>query len=198
MARKIPAIILAAGASSRLGQAKSLIDVGGRALISHMAEALENGGCAPVVIVTRSELLVDIMLCCQNSSVVVNSFPEEGRTGSLQVGLLAIAEEQGRLPKKVIVCPVDRPGWSTTTLAKLLLGEGDLKPAKEGRGGHPLLLSRNSIESIIASDKSTPLRDIVSPKSFEVEDKLLHLNIDTSEDLAILKSWNGYGDDLLP
>jgi molybdenum cofactor cytidylyltransferase len=198
MGRAIPAIILAAGASSRLGQPKALVEVSQHPLIFHMVSALESTGCSPIVIVTRRELLVDIMLSCPSASVVVNSNPEAGRTGSLQVGLIAIGETQGRLPKRVIICPIDRPGWSISTLVKLLSGEGDLKPAKDGRGGHPLLLSQDSIEAVMASELDEPLREIISANHIEVDDPFLHLNIDNPDDLLALESWNGYGDDLLP
>jgi molybdenum cofactor cytidylyltransferase len=107
------------------------------------------------------------------------------------VGLIAIGETQGRLPKRVIICPIDRPGWSISTLEKLLSGEGDLKPAKDGRGGHPLLLSRDSIEAVMASKRDEPLRDIISANQIEVDDPFLHLNIDNPDDLVVLEGASG-------
>ena len=47
-------IVLAAGASARLGQPKALVDVGGKPLVQHLVERLENSGLEPVI-VTRAE-----------------------------------------------------------------------------------------------------------------------------------------------
>ena len=50
----------------------------------------------------------------------------------------------------------------------------------------------------MASKRDEPLRDIISANQIEVDDPFLHLNIDNPDDLVVLESWNGYGDDLLP
>lgn len=47
----IAALILAAGASTRLGRPKQLIERNGRTLLRNAAEAAQGGGCAPVVVV---------------------------------------------------------------------------------------------------------------------------------------------------
>ena len=39
------------------------------------------------------------MLECDGAIVVVNPSPEEGRTGSLQIGLISLVSELGRTPE---------------------------------------------------------------------------------------------------
>ena len=108
MAKGVPAIILAAGASSRLGQPKALVKWNDESLVSRSVRLLLESGSSPVIVVTRAELQVDVMLESSGATVVVNPSPEDGRTGSLQVGLLSLISVLVRTPRRILVCPVDR------------------------------------------------------------------------------------------
>ena len=68
MSKGIPAIVLAAGASQRLGQAKALVNWNGETLVRRAVRLLKETGCNPVIVVTRIELQVDIMLECPEHS----------------------------------------------------------------------------------------------------------------------------------
>ena len=116
MAKGVPAIVLAAGASTRLGQPKALVKWNDESLVSRSVRLLLESGNSPIIVVTRTELQVDVMMQCSGATVVVNPTPEEGRTGSLQVGLLSLISELGRTPRRVLVCPVDRCGWNNETV----------------------------------------------------------------------------------
>ncbi len=54
---------------------------------------------------------------------------------------------------------------------------------KDGRGGHPLVLSADDVDGIRTASPDVPLRNLVKPFRFEVCDPHLHLNIDASVDL---------------
>ena len=73
------------------------------------------------------------------------------------------------------------------TIEKLINSEETSCPSKNGKGGHPVILSRKDCEGILSSDPSTPLRDIIEPIKIEVNDEYLHLNIDFPEDLEKLR-----------
>ena len=62
MAKGVPAIVLAAGASSRLGQPKALVKWNGESLVARATRILTESGCSPIFVVTRYELQVDVML----------------------------------------------------------------------------------------------------------------------------------------
>lgn len=182
------AVVLAAGASERLGQPKPLVPVpteeGEVPLVRWLVERLEAMD-VEVVVVTRQELVVDVVLALPGRAIVVNPNPEAGRTGSLQCGIKALLDSK-RSPKelRVLVVPVDRPGFSDSTLGILLEAEECCCPAKDGRGGHPLLLMPADIENILQAESDTSLRDLVSPLKLIVSDPHLHLNIDVPSDLA--------------
>lgn len=187
MANPCPAVILAAGASQRLGQPKSLVAVGKTTLVGLAFQKLAKAGCSPILIVTRSELSVQIMQAAIGSTVIVNSAPEEGRTGSIQCGILSLAGDKGRMPRRVIIAPVDRPGWTVEHVKSLLLTESSSTLASNGRRGHPLLLDSDAIQSVLAAPTQSSLRDLVSFAEVVVDGPLLGLNIDQPDDLILLK-----------
>ena len=62
-------------------------------------------------------------------------------------------------------------------------------PEKDGKGGHPLLLSEVDVKRILSQNPKTPLREIIEPYRFEVMDKYLHLNVDTQDDIPTLSKF---------
>ncbi len=186
MAKLCPAVILAAGASQRLGQPKSLVPIGNTTLVGLAYQKLVKAGCSPVLIVTRSELSVAIMQAAVGSTVLVNASPEQGRTGSIQCGLLSLAGDKGRMPKRVLIAPVDRPGWGVSDVQSLLLAQRSSTLSSNGRRGHPLLLDEQAIHSVLAALPERPLRDLVNFEEVIVNAPLLGLNIDTPEDIDML------------
>ncbi len=187
MAKLCPAVILAAGASQRLGQPKSLVPIGNTTLVGLAYQKLVKAGCSPVLIVTRRELSVAIMQAAVGSTVLVNASPEQGRTGSIQCGLLSLAGDKGRMPKRVLIAPVDRPGWGVSDVQSLLLAQRSSTLSSNGRRGHPLLLDEQAINSVLAALPERPLRDLVNFEEVIVNAPLLGLNIDTPEDIDMLK-----------
>jgi CTP:molybdopterin cytidylyltransferase MocA len=187
MAKPCPAVILAAGASQRLGQPKSLVTVGDTTLVGLAYQKLVKAGCSPILIVTRSELSIPIMQETIGSTVIVNQAPEEGRTGSIQCGILSLAGDKGRMPRQVIIAPVDRPGWSIGHVKSLLLEQRSSTLASNGRRGHPLLLDAEAIQSVLAAPAQSALRELVYFAEVAVDAPLLGLNIDHPDDLILLK-----------
>ena len=186
MANKVPAIIIAAGESKRLGRPKAFVEVAGKNLLQHALEKAIISNCQPVVIVTNQENLFKVTLHSNGAIVVLNSNPEYGRTGSIQVGLKAIIGELGNLPQKVIFIPVDRPGWTSNSIGVLIESESSSCLSNNGIKGHPVSIVGGDLHSIIGAEKDAPLRDIISFDLVEVNETLLHLNIDTEKDVQEL------------
>tara|TARA_S200000501_G_scaffold278577_1_gene262483 strand:- start:3436 stop:4020 length:585 start_codon:yes stop_codon:yes gene_type:complete len=182
----VEVILLAAGRSSRLGQPKALVDVHGQPLIQRLMSRLHQLNDVEVTIVTNTDLLADLMLLCPSAHVVLNPDPEKGRTGSVQRGLSSILERNGRLPRKVLLVPVDRPGWSVEIVRNLLQMETSSCPVWDKRGGHPLFIVGDDINAVYLAKGDVPLSSLVDRKSMPVDFQWLHLNIDTKEDLSEL------------
>ena len=175
---QIDAIVLTAGASKRLGEPKALVDIHGESLIEILIRKLK-GKKLRIIIVTRVELFNEMEKL--GEKVVINTHPESGRTGSIQCGIKELESD------RCLIVPVDRPGFSNATIEKLINLEKTSCPSKNGKGGHPVILSKEDCEKILSSNPSTPLRDIINPIKIEVDDDFLHLNIDSPKDLEKLR-----------
>ena len=57
---------------------------------------------------------------------------------------------------------------------------------KEGRGGHPLVLTFEDVNKVRKSPANLPLREVIEASKFEVLDRFLELNIDTPDDIRDL------------
>ena len=178
MAGDMGCVVLAAGSSKRLGQPKALLRVGDGNLVEWVVERLHRQGLEPVVV--TNEQLFEEMLESVGCEVICNPDPESGRTGTVQLGIRRIGLAPGR---RFLIVPVDRPGFSDSTLSTLLAAHATACPASGGRGGHPLLLSEKDAARILKVAPSDSLRDLVEPERIEVSDPHLHLNVDTPEDI---------------
>ena len=100
-------LLLAAGASTRMGRPKQLLPYRGRTLLRHAAETAVASGCAPVVLVTgalHQELLAEVAgLPIQ---AINNEKWESGMASSIQAGLAAVAPAQ---PRAVLIMLTDQP-----------------------------------------------------------------------------------------
>jgi len=184
MAGMLCCVLLAAGRSSRLGTPKALINMGNSTLVGWLASRIQDTG-ARIVIVTREEIADEIRSSVGNTPVIVNENPESGRTGTIQIGIRHFMDDVEE-DIRVLVVPVDRPGFSDSTLHTISSSTVSSSPSNHGRGGHPLIVCEEDITRILSSAPDVPLNEIVKSVKVDVEDKHLHLNIDTPEDLGEL------------
>ena len=188
MAASIPAIIIAAGHSKRLGRHKAFVEIAGKTLLQHSISKLQSLNCKPIIVVTNQDCFFQATIESNGAKVSLNKKPDDGRTGTIQIGLSSVIDEIGRMPRKILLAPVDRPGWGIESITKLL--ESDISSCLSSNGykGHPVTLVGEDLHKLLLVDKATPLRDIISFQKVQVDEPLLGLNIDTEEDLNILNS----------
>jgi molybdenum cofactor cytidylyltransferase len=111
-----PAILLAAGASRRLGQPKQLVHSGGQSLLRRSARAAL-GACAPVLVVVghQGERMAE-ELAGLPVTLVPNPGWEEGMAASIRAGILALPPDaEGAL---FLVC--DQVAVSAAVVGDLL------------------------------------------------------------------------------
>ena len=183
----VPAVLLAAGFSRRLGRPKALVSVNGRTLVEWAHERLLAAKCTPVVVV-NTDIESDVKAMLPSAHIVVNPQPDSGRTGSLQLGLRTVVEVLGYDIQRLVMVPVDRPCWNVPLLMSLLEHEGNIAPAHEGRKGHPVLLDGEGLAAVSQAQQDTPLRDLVHFVPAPVLAPWLNMNIDTPEDVDQLKA----------
>ena len=124
MGRGVPAIVLAAGEVLGSGNPRPSWRSMGSHSQRHAVRRLIEGGADPIWIVTRQDLAVDLALRCPEANVVVNPNPDAGRTGSIQHGIMSVIHEQGCPPEKLLIAPVDRIGFESSTVAVCFRKQG--------------------------------------------------------------------------
>jgi molybdenum cofactor cytidylyltransferase len=114
-------LLLAAGASTRMGRPKQLLPYRGRTLLRHAAETAVASGCAPIVLVTgalHEALVADVAgLPVQ---AVHNPAWETGMASSIRVGLKAVQAAQ---PAAVLIMLSDQPLLTPELLRHLVLAQ---------------------------------------------------------------------------
>lgn len=119
----MPAILLAAGASTRLGRPKQLLRLpvfGGETLLDHAVALARAAGAAPIFVVVGAHA-EEIILECEllDCIVVHNEAWAEGMASSLRVGIASVLENAPAASgAMVLVC--DQPGLSGEHLRSLL------------------------------------------------------------------------------
>lgn len=180
-------LVLAAGASSRLGRAKALLPLAGEAAVARVARVLAEAGAVDVVVVGGAEIDGLRTALPPSARLVEHRDWARGRTGSVQAGLRALAGDVD-----VLVWPVDHPAVDPTTVLALAAGSGAIRvPVHEGRRGHPTLFGAALREEILALQPDEPLRHVLQgdPRrvvDVPVVDPGIHLNIDHPADVARL------------
>ncbi len=161
------AILLAAGVSRRMGTLKALLDWQGRPLIMHQIVALREAGADEVVVVLghrADELQARIganrdVYNVGNVRCVINSAYAEGKTTSIKTGLRGISDDLGHTGP-ILMLNVDQPR-SAGLIRKVLdshnNGDGALItiPACQGKGGHPIAISRTLHDELLEITEAT-------------------------------------------
>jgi CTP:molybdopterin cytidylyltransferase MocA len=162
---KLTGIILAAGESRRMGTPKALLDLGGETFLDRLIDALGNS-CSPVIVVLGSEAqhIRGGLRNADRASFVLNPEFTRGQLSSLQCGLAAVpADADG-----VMFMPVDKPAVLGSTVAQVArrfeqLSPGELLvvPRAGGQHGHPVAVSRELVQQLLALPYHAQARDVI-------------------------------------
>jgi len=140
----IAGIILAGGASRRMGSPKALLQFQGETFLDRLIRIFSD--IADPVIVVVGHHADAIRSGAQRSSeaiFAVNSAPERGMLSSLQCGLAAVPEAA----EAVMFTPVDHPHLDSSTLDRII-SDFQAKhapvtvPVYGGKHGHPVCVSK--------------------------------------------------------
>jgi CTP:molybdopterin cytidylyltransferase MocA len=149
---KLSAIILAAGASSRMGYPKALLDYHGERFADRLVRIF-SAHCLQVILVLgfdaeriRPELQTA-------PEIVLNPQPERGQLSSLQCGIREVHPSVDA----VFFTPVDVPAVAPDTVASLarsFSGQSALAPRHNGKHGHPVLIAARHLSAILEEQAS--------------------------------------------
>ncbi len=182
--RKLVYVVLAAGASKRMGFSKATEPLAGKSPLERLREILTG---RTVAIVTREELQSACALAMPEATVLVNTTPLAGMTSSLVVAHRALDQEA-----TLGVLLADKPLVREETLGlceEALEDAPDcdvLFPTAAGENGHPVYFApraRARLGSLPAGDTLRAVRDdpALSQVTVECHDPGVLIDLDTPE-----------------
>jgi molybdenum cofactor cytidylyltransferase len=195
-AADVTAIILAAGASSRMGRCKAALELNGRTALRRILDACAAGGVTRALIVTgaqEDEVRRAALGAALARDFVANPRWESGRSSSLQAGLAALPADAAAF----LLWPVDVPLPSPGIVAALLAARRDHPgyeawiPSHERRRGHPALFARSTIARFLALRDDASARAVVralEAHHVETDDASVLWDMNTPEDYERLRA----------
>lgn len=145
------ALILAAGASRRMGRPKALLTYAGETFLDRLI-GIFGRFCSPVIVVLGHQAESIRAGLKREAVTVINPDPERGQLSSMQCGLAAVPAAADA----VLFTPVDYPAIEAETVRKLLSALDTNPdalmaiPRFEGRRGHPVVFRRPLAEEFLA------------------------------------------------
>jgi molybdenum cofactor cytidylyltransferase len=193
-------VILAAGASSRMGRDKALLPwPPGSAqgtLLSAAVAALRPFVQKIVVVGGSNADALAPVVAQLGADLALNPHPERGQFSSIQIGLTA-AREHGC--DAAMLTPVDCPPLSEASLKKLRAafteararGAWAVAPQRLEQHGHPMLLGRELMDAFLAVPATSNTKEVKGTfgdrfEYVEVPDALLAVDVNTPEEYAAL------------
>lgn len=197
-ARRIAAIVLAAGGSSRMGEPKLLIDLNGKAMIEHVADTLLASRCAPIIVVVGSEeAAIRALLGNRNIRIVSNAEAALGMSRSLYLGLAALPDDV----EAAVICLGDMPDVDAPLIDRLaaafdpwaeheiVVPVRDGREGNTGRRGNPVLWGRRFFPALQAITGDRGGRDLIAANrpyvvEIEIDDDRILVDLDTPSEVA--------------
>jgi molybdenum cofactor cytidylyltransferase len=185
----IGAIILAAGLSSRMGDFKPLLQLGGRSLIDRCSGAFILAGVEKILVVSGHRARdVEDEVAELGLQVVYNPDYASGMYSSVCTGVRQLSGIQGffLLPADI---PLVRPA-TIRTLLDAFDGRTVLYPSFDGLRGHPPLIPAALIPAILDYSGRQGLKRLLEKQrgqDIPVWDQGILLDADTAQDFAQLE-----------
>ncbi len=195
--RRLAAVVLAAGRSTRMGGPNKLLaEIRGRPLVRIVVEEALASHAKPVIVVVghqRGE--VEKALAGLPVQFVHNPDFAQGLGTSLKAGIAAVpAEADG-----AIVCLADMPQVDASLLNRLIAafdpdrGALIVMPTVEGKRGNPVLWSRRFFPDLMAIEGDVGARHFIARYGEAVvevplEGRAAHVDVDTPEALVGVKA----------
>jgi CTP:molybdopterin cytidylyltransferase MocA len=198
----VGSILLAAGSGSRMGnRPKSLLELGGIALIRRQIIALSGAGVDELVVVLGHHA-ERIALAVQEFPVTVvhNPDPDAGQVSSLRIGLQALS------PKidTVLVALADQPLINSQDINDLIgaykkrpKGTLVVQPEVDGQPGNPVMFGAEVREQILAGEARLGCKQWQAAHPEQVHrwasaNQRYRTDVDTPEDIEALADRTGH------
>ncbi len=195
--RPVASVILAAGASSRMGEPKALLPIGqtGDCFLTRLVSVMREAGIGEVSVVVdpvATAVVTRARAIAPHVTVLENPEPSRGQLSSLIIAIEALEARDEEPPHALLVAPVDVPLVGAATVRQLLdtwqrTRALIVRPERAGRHGHPVLFAREIFDELCRADPSRGARSVVHAHAgravdVAVEEEGPFVDIDTPDD----------------
>jgi molybdenum cofactor cytidylyltransferase len=178
----IAPIVLAAGESTRMGSPKALLpDRDGRPFVARIVRTFAEAGFDEVTIVTGTvHARIVAAVAADHPPIAVrfarNPDPSRGQLSSIWTGLDAAVCADTRA---VLITLVDVPFVSSATVRAVAdayrrSGAAIVRPAIDGRHGHPVVFDRALFDDLRRADPSAGAKSVLRANA----DAIVHVTVD--------------------
>jgi molybdenum cofactor cytidylyltransferase len=178
----IPAVVLAAGASTRLGEPKQLVVLGGETLLERAVRVAREAECLPVVVVVGAEyvqVLGNSML--GDVVTVINAEWREGMASSIRLGVRTLGFV-AKDAEGVLLMTCDQPAVTAKHLFQLTL-RAEVKASRyAGKNGVPAFFPKRYFDKLMELKGDAGARELLAEARYE-ELENGELDVDTMKDL---------------
>ena len=197
----LPAVLLAAGDSTRMGSPKAILDApDGRPFVASIVRSLAAAGVGEIVIVTgrdhdRVVAVIDDDAPPLRPRFVRNPDPSRGQLSSLWAGMDACVTDD---TEALMVTLVDVPLIAPDTIRRVIdvwrrTRAPIVRPAIGDRHGHPVIFDRAVLEELRAAPLDAGAKAVVRAHAGEVvdvpvDDEGSLTDVDTPADYDALRS----------
>jgi molybdenum cofactor cytidylyltransferase len=194
--RRVAAIVLAAGRSTRMGGPNKLLaDIGGRPMVHIVAEQVIASRGRPIIVVTgHQHERVEAALSGLPVTFVHNPNFADGLSTSLKAGVAALSADVDG----AIVCLGDMPQVDTQLIDRLIAafdperGALVVVPTIAGKRGNPVVWSRRFFPDLASLDGDTGARHLIAGYQEAVvevpADQAALVDVDTPDALDAVKA----------
>ena len=181
----IACVILSGGFSQRMQVHKALLPFSKtECFLQHLISVYNEAGINNISVVLNHDIELGVGFNLYGAAITLNHNPSLGRLYSLQLGLGALPDIDF-----CFVQNVDSPFVTKELIGSLITsinGAENITPAYNGKGGHPILISKNAIDEIRNErNYEKILKDVLSKytrQKVEMGDGLCLVNINTPEE----------------
>jgi molybdenum cofactor cytidylyltransferase len=179
----IAAVVLAAGASKRLGAPKQLAMLGGETLLERAVRVAREAGCSPVMVVVGAEYVQVLGNCVLGDVVtVINDKWQEGMASSIRLGVLTLGSA-AKDADGVLLMTCDQPAVTAKHLVHLML-RAEVKASRyAGKNGVPAFFPKKYFDTLLELKGDAGARELLAEARYE-ELENGELDVDTVADLA--------------
>jgi molybdenum cofactor cytidylyltransferase len=175
---RVAALILAAGASTRLGSPKQLVLLAGETLLKRAVRVAREAGCTPIVVVLGASAEMIQSECeLEDAVIVINQSWAEGMGTSVRAGVGALQDVDG-----CVVMTCDMPAVTASHL-RVLMASGDVTASGYAdRRGVPAYFPASAFAELMALRGDAGARELL--RSAHCEELVGgELDVDAVEDL---------------